>query len=53
MELLTTNSYCDRAWPEPLDDTELLSLYNKVQGAPGHEAASQPALNGWRWRRWS
>ena len=28
--LVTTNSYCDRAWPEPLADSELLSLTGKV-----------------------
>ena len=28
--LVTANSYCDRAWPEPLADSELLSLTCKV-----------------------
>ena len=28
--LVTTNSYCDRAWPQPAADTELLSLTGKV-----------------------
>ena len=29
--LVTTNSYCTRAWPQPLQDTQLLSLTGKVR----------------------
>ena len=28
--LVTTNSYCDRAWTDPLPDTDLLTLTGKV-----------------------